>query len=55
MIPFYDLMIYDHSLFCLTRRDISAGGFLITIHNITDVAAARAYLKELISGGVMGL
>jgi hypothetical protein len=37
-------MIYDHSLFWRTRRAISAGGFLITIHNIIDVAAARAYL-----------
>jgi hypothetical protein len=37
-------MIYDHSLFWRTRRAISAGGFLTTIHNITDVAAARAYL-----------
>jgi hypothetical protein len=31
-------------LFWRTRRAISAGGFLITIHNIIDVAAARAYL-----------
>jgi hypothetical protein len=25
---------------------MSAGGFLITIHSITDVAAARAYLDK---------
>jgi histone H3/H4 len=43
----YDLMTYDHSLFWRTRREISAGGFLTTIHNITDVAAARAYLGLL--------
>lgn len=41
---YYDLMTYDHSLFWRTRRAMSAGGFLTTIHNITDVAAARAYL-----------
>jgi hypothetical protein len=37
--------IHDQSLFCLTRRAISAGGFFTTIHNIMDVAAARAYLN----------
>jgi hypothetical protein len=41
---FKTLRIYDQSLFCLTRRAISAGGFFTTIHSITDVAAARAYL-----------
>lgn len=40
----YNLMNYDHSLFWRTRRAISAGGFFTTIHNMTDVAAARAYL-----------
>jgi hypothetical protein len=39
------MMNYDHSLFWRTRRAISAGGFFTTIHSITDVAAARAYLK----------
>lgn len=33
-----------HSLFCRTRRAMSVGGFRITIHNITDVAADKAYL-----------
>ena len=42
------MMIYDHSLFWRTRRAISAGGFFATIHNITDVAAARAYLEDWI-------
>lgn len=41
---FETLRLYDQSLFCLTRRAISAGGFFTTIHSITDVAAARAYL-----------
>src|ERR1700728_1458900 len=40
-------MIYDQSLFCRTRRDMSAGGFLTTIHSMIDVAAARAYLGAL--------
>lgn len=36
-----------HVLFSrMLRRAISAGGFLTTIHNITDVAAARAYLDK---------
>jgi hypothetical protein len=51
-MPCYDLMNYDHSLFWRTRRDISAGGFLTTIHNITDVAAAKAYLIELMEDRV---
>jgi hypothetical protein len=42
------LRLHDQSLFCLTRRAMSAGGFLTTIHSITEVAAARAYL----GGGV---
>lgn len=35
---------YDHSLFCLTLRATSVGGFLMTIQSIIDVAAASAYL-----------
>jgi len=48
----YDLMNYGHSLFWRTRRDISAGGFFTTIHNITDVAAARAYLHRVNKTGI---
>ena len=43
------LMIH-HSLFLRILWAISVGGFLTTIHNITDVAAARAYLD-----GALGL
>ena len=48
-IDFYDLMSYDHSLFWRTRRVRSAGGFFTTIHSMTDVAAARAYLEGRIN------
>lgn len=40
------LRLYGQSLFCLTRRAISAGGFFTTIHSIMEVAAARAYLGD---------
>lgn len=46
---FMILMNHDHSLFCLTRRAISAGGFFTTIQSITEVAAARAYLVIKVS------
>jgi hypothetical protein len=35
-----------HSLFCLTRRATSDGGFLMTIHSITVVASDNAYLAK---------
>ncbi len=38
---------YCQSLFWRTRREMSAGGFFTTIHSITEVAAARAYLSRL--------
>jgi hypothetical protein len=36
-----------HSLFCRTLRAISAGGFFTSIHNITEVAAESAYLRDV--------
>ena len=35
-----------HCLLSLTLRVISDGGFLTTIHNMTEVAADNAYLYE---------
>jgi hypothetical protein len=45
---FQYLTTYDHSLLWRTLRAIFAGGFFTTIHSITDVAAARAYLDKRI-------
>lgn len=36
--------MHHHSLFCRTRRAMSEGGFLTTIHSIMEVAADNAYL-----------
>lgn len=37
-------VLHHHSLFCRTRRAMSEGGFLTTIHSIMEVAADNAYL-----------
>lgn len=47
-------MIYDQSLFWRTRRAMSAGGFFTTIHSMTDVAAARAYLEGALLASCQG-
>jgi len=42
--------VYYHSLFCLTLRAMSEGGFRTTIHSMIVVAADKAYLiKALVS------
>lgn len=46
MRGYIHVFIQDHSLFRRTRRAISVEGFLTTIHNIIDVAAAKAYLGK---------
>lgn len=38
------MKLHHHSLFCRTRRAMSEGGFLTTIHSMMEVAADSAYL-----------